>query len=155
MLYNDTHTLIWGLFFIYRCSSGSASKWLLHNMKCGLTGIECTHSPSQYNEMPRIGFITCNRIYLFDSFKGSYIITYWNNFDTAYIMLLNESHTLIWGVILWYDEKTPVVLMSLCKMSPPHHATRSHRYWIFFFAKPLSGQKRKPSHTISGWIRHM
>ena len=64
-------------------------------------------------------------------------------------------HVLQWApqtirvVILWYEEVTPGVVMSHCKMSPPHLAVRYHRYWIFPFAKPLSEQKRKTSDTRS------
>ena len=125
-LYNDSHTLIWGLFFYIK---------QLNNMKDGLIDIDCTHSPSRYNEIPWIGFITCKTKSLFDLSKGSYIIIYWKKSDTAYITLFNESNRQIWGVILWNDEITPRVPMSHCKMS---HCNKR-------FAQPVLVRKGNPA----------
>ena len=36
--------------------------------------------------------------------RGSYIKIWWNNSGSAYLTLQNDSHTLIWVVILWYNE---------------------------------------------------
>ena len=75
----------------------SASKWLLHNID-----IDCTHSPSQYNDIPRIGLITCN----------------------------TTSLSIYWRVIIsWYIEITPTLLISCFSMSPTDHLGSHAMIW--------------------------
>ena len=75
----------------------SASKWLLHNID-----IDCTHSPSQYNDIPRIGLITCN----------------------------TTSLSIYWRVIIsWYIEISPTLLTSRSSMSPTDHRGSHSMIW--------------------------
>ena len=49
------------------------------------------------------------------------------------------SHVVKWhphtymGVILWYNEITPGMLISRKKNTPAHQAIRSHPYWLYAF----------------------
>ena len=59
-----------------------------------------------WHELSPVGFIICDIIYLCWLQKGSYIIIWGNNSGSSYRMLWSDSHTLIWGVILWCNEIT-------------------------------------------------
>ena len=57
---------------------------------------------------------------------GSYSIKSWYNSGCA---------------VLWCNEITSGILNSRCKMTPTHHAIRSHRYGMHAFTQPVSGPK--------------
>ena len=63
-------------------------------------------------ELSPFGFITCNIISLCWLQRRSDNIIWWNNSGSSYLMLWNDSHTLIWRVILWYNEIIPGMLIS-------------------------------------------
>ena len=70
-----------------------------------------------------------------------HIIIKWPQ-ECSFHVIRPPSPTLLWGVIIWYNEITLGVLPSCWKMTPTHHAIRSHRYRMHVFVKPLRGWRR-------------
>ena len=86
-----------------------------------------------------VGFITCNMTYLCWLQKGSYIKIWLDHIESAYLISWNNPHTLIWGVMLWYNENTPGSACLTLKMIPTQTAIRHRRYEMYKLAIPLSG----------------
>ena len=97
------------------------AKWFPHTVQYGLIDTECMHllnpcvveKGETSREVTHIhGCVHCNTISVFGLWKELY-------YDIMRsIQQCFESHTLIWGVILWYSEVTPGVLMSHNKWLP-------------------------------------
>ena len=144
--------------FLRECPS-HASEWLT---QYGLIDIECIHLlnhcldkrgiPNQYNGIPRIGFITSNTASLFDLFKGSHIIVYWNNSSSVYLSMYNVYHTLIWRAIIWYNEITLKVLISRYKLTPTHEQVELFYDQMEPIRKCLSHMAKCLLHTIQYFL---
>ena len=76
----------------------------------------------------------------------------WGISGIAYFTLYDASHTLLWGVILWYKEIILGVLISCCTMDPTHSYGELLFYDIKYSAiayLTLQNDSHKGCNTVS------